>query len=84
MRRVYKKMPGGTTKLTYQKAKPQQAHCNACGAVLPGTPRERPYKMRRMATSKKRPERPYGGVLCSRCSRQTIKKSIPRQEPLKA
>lgn len=46
--------------------------CGNCGAVLKGVPRELPFKMRSMTKTKKRPERPFGGVLCSRCMRQTI------------
>ena len=44
-----------------------------CKAILKGVPRERPYKMRTMAKTKKRPERPYGGVLCSKCMREIFK-----------
>lgn len=35
-------------------------------------PRERPYKMQRLPKTKKRPERPYGGRLCSACARRAI------------
>jgi large subunit ribosomal protein L34e len=72
LRRVYVKTPGGSVKVHYRKRKPKTAHCGSCGAVLKGIPRERPYKMRKMAKTKKRPERPYGGNLCSRCLRKLI------------
>jgi len=75
-RRVYKRLPGGTTKIHYRKRKPSKAKCGNCGILLKGVPRERPYRMRNMAKTKKRPERPYGGVLCSSCTRKLIKENI--------
>lgn len=73
LRKVYVKTPGGKTVVHHRKRKPSKAKCSKCGAVLKGVPRERPYKMMTMAKTKKRPERPYGGALCSRCMRTTIK-----------
>ena len=75
-RRVNKKLPGGRTKLFHLKRKAKKAHCATCGKVLQGVPREMPYKMKNLAKTKKRPERPYGGVLCSSCTRELIKQKI--------
>ena len=72
LRRVKRKVPGNRTSLQYKKKKPQPAICGKCGDVLKGVPHELPYKMRTMPKTYKRPERPYGGVLCSRCSRLEI------------
>lgn len=72
LRRIYKKTPGGRTIVHYGKRKPSKARCAKCGDLLKGVARERPYKMQNMAKTKKRPERPYGGVLCSRCMRMLI------------
>ena len=60
-----------TTKNTihYKYRKPKAAHCSKCKAILKGVARERPYKMKKMAKTKKRPTRPYAGVLCSKCMR---------------
>ncbi|MBS3143734.1 50S ribosomal protein L34e [Candidatus Woesearchaeota archaeon] len=69
--RVYKKVTKGV-RLVYKKRKPKAAKCNNCGAVLKGIPRERPYKMSNMPKSQKRPERMFGGVLCSKCARREI------------
>ena len=74
LRRVYVKAPGGKTRLHYRKRKPGKAKCGNCGAVLKGTLRERSNKMGNLPKTKKRPERPYGGVLCSRCMRILIVK----------
>jgi large subunit ribosomal protein L34e len=75
-RRIHKKLPSGKTKLFYKRRKPKKAHCASCGKVLHGVPRELSYKIRTLAKTKKRPERPYGGVLCSSCTREFIKQKI--------
>ena len=72
LRKVFRKVPGGRTSLHYKKQKPQPAKCGNCGAVLKGVPREFPFRMRKMPKTFKRPERPFGGVLCSKCMRMEI------------
>ena len=72
-RRVYKKLPGGKTKLFHLKRKPSKHQCGNCGAVLKGVLRERPYIMRNTARTKKVPSRAFAGNLCSNCMRQTLK-----------
>ncbi len=71
LRRIHVKTPGGRTTVHYKYRKPKAAKCS-CGAVLKGIVRERPYKMKKIAKTKKRPTRPYGGVLCSRCLRKML------------
>ena len=75
-RRVYVKVPGGRTVLHYRKRKPAKAKCGRCGKILVGVVRERPYIMRNLARTKKRPSRPYGGVLCSSCMGLVLKEKI--------
>ena len=75
-RRVKVKTPGNKVRVQYRKRKPKQAKCAGCGKALHGIPRERPYKMRNMPKTQKRPERPFGGVLCSACMRKKIKENI--------
>lgn len=72
LRRVFRKVPGNRVSLHLKKKKPKAAKCGSCRALLKGVPRGLAYKMRSMPKTKKRPERPYGGVLCSRCMRQKI------------
>ena len=67
------KVPGGRTVIHFKKKKPSKAKCASCGKVLSGVPRERPHKMRKMSKTKKRPERPYGGKLCSKCTRKLLR-----------
>jgi len=71
-KRVKTRLPGGDLVLHYEKRKPKAIKCS-CGKELKGIPRERPYKMQKLGISKKRTERPYGGNLCSECSRKLIK-----------
>ncbi|MFH8080660.1 MAG: 50S ribosomal protein L34e [Candidatus Aenigmatarchaeota archaeon] len=61
------KTPGGRLAIHYRKPKPKPAKCGKCGKVLHGVPRLRGSKMRKLSKTEKRPERPFGGVLCSRC-----------------
>lgn len=72
-RRVKVKIPSGV-KVVYKKRKPKLAHCGSCGTILHGVPRERPYNLKKLPKSKRRPERPYGGALCHKC----LKKKIAR------
>ncbi|PIN87266.1 50S ribosomal protein L34e [Candidatus Woesearchaeota archaeon CG10_big_fil_rev_8_21_14_0_10_44_13] len=72
LRRVYKRTPGNKVKLVYKKRKPSKAQCAGCGSDLKGTFRGRVPVMMNLPKTKKRPERPYGGVLCSRCARRKI------------
>lgn len=56
----------------YRKIKPARAQCGDCGKELQGVPRARPVELRSMPKTKKRPERPFGGVLCSSCMRKRM------------
>ena len=56
----------------YKKPKPAAAKCGDCHKVLQAIPRATHSQMQNMAKTKKRPERPYGGVLCSACMRKVM------------
>ncbi len=75
-RKIFKKVPGGATNIHYAHRKPKKAHCAACGMQLAGVPRLRAVVARTTARTMKRPERPYGGVLCSPCTRLKIIESV--------
>lgn len=70
LRKVQVTTPGGETKTVYKRRKPSKPVCSECRKPLPGTAREVAPKMANINKSSKRPERPYGGVLCSTCSRK--------------
>ena len=79
MRKVKVKTPGGRVATHYKPRKPKAHKCGKCGKPLKGTPRERPVKLRNMPKTYKRPERPYAGVLCSKCARVKIKLEARKQ-----
>lgn len=83
-RRVKVKTPGARLKIHYRKRKPKMAHCAHCKKELKGVPRDLPYKIRKLSKTKKRPERPFGGYLCSECMRKEIRQrfNISKQVPL--
>ena len=74
-RRVAVKLTSGI-RIHYVKRKPKLAHCANCNATLKGMVRCRPYQLKKKNKTQKRPERPYGGVLCSRCMREKIKEQL--------
>lgn len=76
LRRVQRRTPGGRTVTHYEKRRPGPARCARCGRPLNGVPRLRPHALRNMSKTSKRPERPYGGVLCPRCLAELLRKSI--------
>ncbi len=67
LRRVKKKLPGGSTRMSYDKRKPGLHRCSKCGIELKGIPRLRPFKAQNTPKTKKRPERAFGGFLCANC-----------------
>jgi len=68
--------PGKKLVTHYKKKKSGIARCAVCKKPLHGVPRLNPSEMRKLSKSKKRPERPYGGNLCSKCMRDLFKKSL--------
>ena len=82
LRRVKRKLPGSRI-TTHYKARKHSVHkCGNCGNRLAGTVRESPIRQQNMPKTRKRPQRPYGGVLCSRCAREKIRTEA-RKETLK-
>jgi len=68
--------PGKRLVTHYKRKKPGIARCAVCKKSLHGVPRLNPSEMEKLPKSKKRPERPYGGNLCSKCMRDLFRKSI--------
>ena len=71
--RVHKRMPGGKTKLTFQRKNPKVPKCSSCGTALKGIPRLRISKAKKAAKSQKTVSRTYGGFLCASCLRDKLK-----------
>ena len=72
LRKIFVKTPGGKVNVQYKQRKPSKAICGNCKTELAGVPRELPSKMANLPKTAKRPERPYGGVLCSACTRKIL------------
>jgi len=72
MRRIFTRTISKTKKV-YKRKTPKIAHCAECKKKLKGIPRLTANKAKNLAKTKKRPQRPFGGVLCSKCMRIKIK-----------
>ncbi len=73
MPRVKVRLPSGKVVIRERKKKPRIAKCAICKKPLHGIPRLRASQLKKLAKTKKRPERPYGGYLCSKCMRELMK-----------
>ena len=73
LRMLSVRTPGGRTTVHFKRKKPSKAKCGNCSKPLAGVPRGLHSKTKNLPKTKKRPERPYGGVLCSKCTRSLLK-----------
>ncbi|MBS3152324.1 50S ribosomal protein L34e [Candidatus Woesearchaeota archaeon] len=71
-RRSNVRTPGGSLVVHYDRRKPGRPQCSDCGEYLKGVVRGIPSIVRKLSKTQKRPERPYGGTLCSSCMRKVI------------
>jgi len=76
LRRVFVKTPGKENKIQYKKRKPSKRECSECNQVLHGIPHMIQSKFKNLAKSKKQPQRPYAGKLCSSCMRKKIREQV--------
>lgn len=74
LRRTYVRVPGGATRIHYDRLRHVRARCCVCGKELNGVPWDT-RTFRNSARSKKRPERMYGGYACHSCLHTLIKLS---------
>ncbi|MBS3137093.1 50S ribosomal protein L34e [Candidatus Woesearchaeota archaeon] len=72
-KRTHVVTPGNRNVLHYRRRNPNPVKCRLCKGVLKGIPRVRSNALRQLAKSKKTVARPYGGNLCSRCTRALLK-----------
>jgi large subunit ribosomal protein L34e len=75
LKRKKVKTPGKRSVTHYKKEKPGVAKCAICKKPLHGVPRLNPLEMKKLPKTKKRPERPYGGNLCSKCMRGLFRRT---------
>ncbi|MBS3166984.1 50S ribosomal protein L34e [Candidatus Woesearchaeota archaeon] len=64
------------TKIHKLNKKPNKPHCASCGKVLIGVPHTFSRMLKTTSKTKKRPQRIFGGMLCSECSRNALKEKI--------
>lgn len=67
------RLPGGKTEVHYKQKKPSKHKCGRCGKPLSGVPNAIPSKIKKLSKGEKSPERPYAGVLCTKCSERLIR-----------
>ncbi len=53
--------------------KPSHAKCALCGAKLNAVPKLGSAGLSKLSKTEKRPERVFGGVLCTKCTRLVLK-----------
>ena len=75
-RRVFIRTPGGENKIHYRQRKPVKKKCRECGSELHGIPHLIESKFKNLPKTKKRPQRPYAGELCSKCMRKKIREKV--------
>ncbi len=73
-RKIWRRTPGGETKLVIEKGLGDYPKCAICGKKLQGLPRAK--EMRWLNITQKRVSRMYGGYLCSECARKVLRKRI--------
>ena len=62
-----------------RRQKPSPAVCGLCGTTLKGVPKKTKAELAKLSKTEKRPERKFGGVLCSNCVSVLIKEKTRLQ-----
>ena len=76
LRRIFVKTVSGNITKHFRKRKTSKKSCTGCGKILSGVPHKIQSKFKNLPKTKKRPERPYGGILCSSCMREKIRSQV--------
>ena len=73
LKKVKRRTPGGRVVIHFRREKTGKHVCALCGRPLHGVPHgRRPSQVRKLSKSERRPERFFGGVLCSECARRVL------------
>lgn len=73
MPKFKRRLPSGRIVIRIKRKKTGIARCASCGKILHGIPRLHSVKMRKLAKTKKRIERAFGGYYCTACSRELFR-----------
>jgi len=77
MKRHKLRLPsGGGLTIHYKRARVKAGRCVQCGRLLFGVPMKKPSKLSRLPVSKKRPQRMFGGQLCHKCLKESLKQAV--------
>ena len=72
MKLIQRRVPGGRTAVHTKRDKTSKHKCAICKGLLHGTPRGTPVEINRTKKSRRSPSRPFGGQLCTKCTRKVI------------
>ncbi|MFH1721492.1 MAG: helix-hairpin-helix domain-containing protein [Candidatus Altiarchaeota archaeon] len=72
-KRLKVKTPGGKNVIHYRRKKPSSATCGRCKKKLGGVVSLRQSKILKLASSKRKPNRPFAATLCQRCTESLIR-----------
>lgn len=73
LKKVKRRTPGRRVVIHFRREKTGKHVCALCGKPLHGVPHgRRPAQVRKLSKSERRPERLFGGVLCSECVRKVL------------
>ncbi|MBI4406458.1 50S ribosomal protein L34e [Candidatus Micrarchaeota archaeon] len=67
-----RRVPSGRVVIHYQQGRGKKHVCAICSSRLPGV-KPRSAKVKKLSKTEKRPERIFGGVLCSNCVQRLLK-----------
>ncbi len=77
LKKIKVRTPGGRVVIRFRREKPSKHKCAICGNELFGVPHGKtPSQVRKLSKSERRPERVFGGVLCSNCARKVIELAV--------
>jgi large subunit ribosomal protein L34e len=72
----YVRTPSGKVVVRYFKGKSAKHTCAICDSILAGVPHaKKASEVRAMPKSQRRPEVPFGGILCSKCRRAVFEEA---------
>ncbi len=74
--RVKRRTPSGKNILRQRRERTGLAECANCKSPLHGIPRRITSEFKKLSSSERKPERPYGGNLCSDCTREIFRESV--------
>ncbi len=72
MKKVKRRTPGGALRFIFKRKMHSKHKCAICDSELAGTPRGKPIIIKRLKKVQRRPTRPFGGQLCSKCMRKVV------------